>query len=203
MKDRRTFIKALGVSYAGLLIGRVRAVNTSQTPNSETLDKIYEVRRACKQFALQYFHFCKNLVETLGEENALPVVQKTIFELSLDRSDRMRKKALENNLEPTLENFRKVSDLAFIGWSGWDPSMGGVRCPYAEIWLGYYEQHPWFKRFASLYCDVIDTTNIENFTRTTSHKITKNLLWGDDECVREYFESSEVKAGIFTYGKRG
>jgi hypothetical protein len=50
-----------------------------------------------------------------------------------------------------------------------------------------------------MYCDVIDTTNIENFTRTTSHRITKNLLWGDDECSREYFESEPVKQGKFTY----
>lgn len=198
MKNRRAFIKALGVSSAGLLIGR----SSAMTPQTDIQDKVFEVRRACKQFAMQYFHMCKNLVEALGEEEALPVVQKTVFELSLDRSDRMRAKALENKLEPTLENFRKVSDLAFIGWSGWEPSMGGVKCPYAEVWLGYYDQYPWFKRFASLYCDVIDTTNIENFTRTTSHRITKNLLWGDNECTREYFESADVAAGNFTYGRR-
>jgi hypothetical protein len=95
-----------------------------------------------------------------------------------------------------------VNDLPFIAWSAWDPSMGGVRCPYAEAWLGYFEEYPWFKRFASLYCDVIDTTNIENFSRTTSHRITKNLLWGDASCEREYFESEDVKSGKFTYGSR-
>ena len=198
MKNRRNFIKAISVSSVGLLIGRTMAA----APDPVTKEKVFEVRRACRQFAMQYFHFCRNLVETLGEEDAFPIVQKSIFELSLDRSDKMRAKAIESNLEPTLENFRKVSDLAFIGWSGWDPSMGGVKCPYAEVWLGYYQEYPWFKRFASLYCDVIDTTNIENFTRTTSHRITKNLLWGDDECTREYFESENVKAGYFTYGKR-
>jgi hypothetical protein len=76
-----------------------------------------------------------------------------------------------------------------------------MRCPYAETWTGYFRDYPWFRRFASLYCDVIDTTNIENFTRTTSHRITKNLLWGDASCEREYFESEKVKRGIFTYGE--
>jgi hypothetical protein len=80
--------------------------------------------------------------------------------------------------------------------------MGGVRCPYAEVWLEYFKDNSWFKQFASLYCDVIDTTNIENFTRTTSHKITKNLLLGDSECDHEYFESDTVKEGNFSYGKK-
>jgi hypothetical protein len=55
---------------------------------------------------------------------------------------------------------------------------------------------------ASLYCDVIDTTNIENFSRTTSHRLTQNLLWGDRSCEREYFESDAVQQGTYTYGKR-
>ena len=77
--------------------------------------------------------------------------------------------------------------------------MGGLRCPYAQQWVGYYEAYPWFRRFASLYCDVIDTTNIENFSRTLSHRITANLLWGDPSCEREYFPSDAVAQGHFTY----
>ncbi len=161
---------------------------------------LQEVRLACRQFALLYFHFCKTLVETLGEDAALPVVQKAVFELSLERSNGSRLRAGEQGLEPTPENFPKVNDLPVSAWEKWTPACGGVRCPYAEQWLGYYETYPWFKRFAPLYCDVVDTTNIENFSRTVSHRITKNLLWGDDECAREYFESERVKQGMFTYG---
>lgn len=189
-----------GLTTAGFLIGSPR-LNAS-TLRQYTPENVKEVRKACYQFAMQYFHFCKNLVDVLGEEKALPIVQKTIFELSLDRSDKMRVKAKELGLVPDLKNFREVGDLARSGWDGWDPSMGGVKCPYAEVWLSYYDKYPWFKRFASLYCDVIDTTNVENFTRSTSHRITKNLLWGDNECTREYFESGQVKQGKFTYGVR-
>jgi hypothetical protein len=198
--NRRKFIRTFGLTTAGLLLGsgvRLNAAGLKYSP-----EQVKEVRKACFQFALQYFHFCKTLVDNIGEEKALPVVQQAIFELSIDRSDGMRAKAKELGLETTLGNFMKVSDLARSGWDGWKPEHGGLKCPYAEVWIAYYDEYPWFKRFASLYCDVIDTTNIENFTRTTSHRITKNLLWGDDECTREYFESEQVRQGIFTYGIR-
>jgi hypothetical protein len=163
---------------------------------------VKEARLACRQFAMLYFQFCKTLVEALGEEAALPLVQKTIFNLSLDRTDRIRAVAKEKGIETSLKNFASVNDLPFAAWSGWDPSMNELRCPYAEAWVKYYAEYPWFKRFASLYCDVIDTTNIENFTRAASHRLTHNLLWGDSSCEREYFESAEVKQGKFTYGQR-
>ena len=163
-----------------------------------TID-LKDLRLVSKQFAMLYFHFCKSLVDTMGKEAALPFVQKTLFELSVDRTNRMRKQAAERGLETTLENFHKLTDLPKAGWTQWEPEMGGVRCSYAEVWLEYIKDHPWFKTFASLYCDVIDTTNIENFSKTTSHRITKNLLWGDSCCEREYFESDDVKSGKFTY----
>jgi hypothetical protein len=164
--------------------------------------ELNDLRLACKQFARLYFHFCKTLRDALGEETALALVQKTVFGLSLDRTDRAREQAAMLGLETTLVNFAVVNDLPAKGWSEWKPEMGGVRCPYAEVWLDYFKDNPWFKQFASLYCDVIDTTNTENFTRTTSHKITKNLLWGDSDCDHEYFESATVKEGNFSYGKR-
>jgi hypothetical protein len=163
---------------------------------------VADVRLACRQFAMLYFHFCKILVEAVGEEKALPLVQKAIFELSLDRTDGARARARDQGLAATLEHFPKVNDLPMIAWREWEPSGGEVRCPYAQQWIRYYKEYPWFKKLASLYCDVIDTTNIENFSRSMSHRLTKNLLWGDSDCEREYFESGEVKKGNFTYGKR-
>jgi len=164
--------------------------------------ELKDLRLTCKQFAMLYFNLCKTLKDDLGEEKAFLLAQKIVFGLSLDRTDRARERAAALGLETNLENFSVVNDLPAIGWSAWKPEMGGVRCPYAEIWLEYFSDNLWFKRFASLYCDVIDTTNIENFTRTTSHKITKNLLWGDSCCDHEYFESAAVKEGNLSYGKR-
>ena len=161
-----------------------------------------EVRRAARHFAMLYFNFCKILVAAHGEEKALTLAQKAIFELSLDRTDRIRDKAIKAGAETNLEQFSNFNDLPLIGWNAWDESMGGMRCPYAEQWTSYYEEHPWFKTFASLYCDVIDTTNIENFTGNLSLKITQKQLLGDPTCDFEYFESDQAKQGFYTYGDR-
>lgn len=160
---------------------------------------VTEVRKACRQFAMLYFNFSKTLVEELGQEKAKEVVQKALFSLSLDRTDQLREKAREQGLDFTQENFRKLTDLPFIAWN---KALGRNHCPYAETWVGYYDKYPWFKELAPLYCDVIDTTNIENFSRTLSHKITKNVLNGDETCERIYFPSGDVEKGEFTYGSR-
>lgn len=160
---------------------------------------VTEVRKACRQFAMLYFNFSKTLVEELGQEKAKEVVQKALFSLSLDRTDQLREKAREQGLDFTQENFRKLTDLPFIAWN---KALGRNHCPYAETWVGYYNKYPWFKELAPLYCDVIDTTNIENFSRTLSHKITKNVLNGDETCERIYFPSGDVEKGEFTYGSR-
>ncbi|MCL1993858.1 MAG: L-2-amino-thiazoline-4-carboxylic acid hydrolase [Spirochaetes bacterium] len=169
---------------------------------TENAIELTDLRLACKQFAMLYFHFCKTLKDAFGADKALPIAQKAVFEFGLDRTDRARERAAALGIETNVENFPQANDLPSIAWTGWKQEMGGVRCPYAEVWLGYFEANAWFKPFASMYCDVIDTTNIENFTRTTSQKITKNLLWGDDCCEREYFESAAAKEGKYSYGER-
>jgi hypothetical protein len=163
---------------------------------------VIETRKAARQFAMLYFHICRTLYESLGEETAYEMIGKMVFELAIDRSDQMRIKAQAQGLDYSLDSFEKVGDLAIDAWSGYTKELGSVLCPYAEVFLGYYEEYPWFRRFASLYCDVIDTTNIENFSRTLSHKLHKNLVLGDSSCERIYFESDDVKKGIYTYGKK-
>ena len=80
--------------------------------------------------------------------------------------------------------------------------LGADHCPYGQVWRTYYEQYPWFRRFAPLYCDVIDTTVAENLTRTVSHRITENVLTGAQACRRVYFDAPNVSQGWFTYGTR-
>ena len=170
------------------------------SPSSETKSDqafaTHETRKAARHFAMLYFNFCKTLVEALGVETAKPLVKKAVFSLSLDRTDRTRASAQAQGLALTLENFQKINDLPR---SGWVPALGKNHCPYALAWFDYLEDYPWFKEFASMYCDVIDTTNIENFTGNLSHKITKNVLWGDNTCERVYFHSEEVANGKLTY----
>ncbi len=162
-------------------------------------EAVGQVRKACRQFAMLYFHFSKTLVEELGEEKAEQLIQKAVFELALDRSEQLRNKAEQSGLELSMATFQKITDLPTIGWV---KELGKNHCPYAQTWTQYFDAYPWFRKLAPLYCDVIDTTNAENFTRSLSHKITKNVLTGGDSCEREYFTSEQVTKGVLTYGKK-
>lgn len=166
----------------------------------ERAQMVSEVRKAARQFAMLYFHFCKTLYEQFGLERAKELIQKTVFELAIDRSDQMRERALLEGLNAnSVEEFMTVIDLPFTGWI---PEWRENHCPYAQVWRGYFEKYPWFKEFAPFYCDVIDTTTIENFTRCLSHRITQNVILKGCACTREYFESEKVKQGEYTYGTK-
>ncbi len=159
-----------------------------------------QIRLEARQFAMLYFHFVKTLYDEFGAEKAKDLVRKTIFEQGVDRSDALREKAIAAGLTTdTRENFRKVSDLPFCGWIH---EWGEDHCPYAVIWREYVKKYPWFQEFATFYCDVIDTTTIENFTKHLSHRITQNVIVEGQSCEREYFESNAVKGGKFTYGTK-
>ncbi len=167
--------------------------------NNETIlreEAVEEVRKAGRQFAMLYFHYTKTLVDTFGIEKAKMLTQKAIYELAIQRSNALRDKAKEQELPYTIENLMKVTDIPFLGW---DKCRGNKHCPYGEQWMTYYKDYPWFTEFALFYCDIIDTTNCENFTRDTSHRITKNVLNGDDTCERVYYPSENVKKGEYTY----
>ena len=174
-------------------------IELAEKSTIEFEDAVNEVRKACRQFAMLYFHFSKVLVDELGQENAKPLIQKAIFELAIDRSDQLRQKALAQGLSCTIENFKKITDLPKIGWVN---QLGRNHCPYAEVWTKYFDEYPWFKELAPLYCDVIDTTNAENFTENLSHKITENVLTGGESCKREYFSSTQVLKGVLSYGEK-
>lgn len=162
-------------------------------------EAVKEVRKACRQYAMLYFHFSKVMVEELGMEKAKPLIQKAIFELAIERSDKLRKKAAHAGLDLTMETFMEITDLPMMGWV---KELGCNHCPYAETWFEYLDDFPWFKEVAPFYCDVIDTTNAENFTGKMSHKITENVLTGGRSCEREYYTSHEVQKGVFTYGDK-
>lgn len=179
-----------------IMDGGTKLDDEKQMPYGEA---VLEVRKACRQFAMLYFHFSKVLVETLGEEKAKKIIQQAIFELSVDRSEQLKQRAEELGLPLTMETFQKISDLPKIGW---DKKLGKDHCPYAVEWMRHFQDYPWFKQIAPLYCDVIDTTNAEVFTGCMSHKITENVLKGGETCRRRYFLSEKVKHGEYTYGVR-
>lgn len=161
---------------------------------------VSEVRKAARQFAMQFFHFSKVLYDQFGLEKTKDIVRQTVFELAVDRSDQLREKALAQGLKAdSVEDFMSVIDLPFTGWI---PEWGEDHCPYAEVWRTYFDKYPWFREIAPFYCDVIDTTTIENFSKCLSHRITQNVILEGTCCKREYFESDKVKRGEYTYGKK-
>ncbi len=157
-----------------------------------------QIRKAARQFAMQYFYFCKTLYDRYGHDVAKDIVRETVFNLAVDRSNRIREKSLaQGKKADTVADFMSDIDLPFEGWI---PEWGEDHCPYAEVWRTYYEKYPWFREFAPFYCDVIDTTTIENYSKCLSHRITQNVLNEGTACLREYFESDSVKKGEYTYG---
>ncbi len=163
-------------------------------------EMVSEVRRAARQFAMLFFHFCKTLYDSYGLDETRELVRQAVFELAVDRSDQMREKALAQGLRAdSVEDFMSVTDLPF---SGWVPEWGEDHCPYAQVWRTYFEKYPWFREIAPFYCDVIDTTTIENFSGCLSHQITQNVILQGSECTRKDFESEKVLRGEYTYGKK-
>ena len=161
---------------------------------------VYEIRKAARQFAMLYFHFCKTLYDTFGLERTKELVRQTIFELAVDRSEEMRAKArAEGVCFDTVKDFRSVTDLPKCGWI---PEWGADHCPYGQVWREYAKEYPWFLELAPYYCDVIDTTTIENFSRHLSHRLVQNVIISGESCEREYFESEKVREGAFTYGSK-
>ena len=162
--------------------------------------EVEQIRRAARQFAMQYFHFTKTLYDEFGAETAKKLVQKTVFNLGRDRGEQMRKRAIEEGKRTdTVDDFMAVIDLPFDGWI---PEWGENHCPYAEVWRGYIKEYPWFAEFAPFYCDVIDTTTIETFTHKLSHKITQNVISKGTACLRKYFPSEKVEQGEYTYDSK-
>lgn len=157
-----------------------------------------QIRKAARQFAMQYFHFCKTLYERYGHDVAKDIIRQTIHELAIDRTDQIRAISLAKGKKAdNVTDFMSDNDLPFEGWI---PEWGEDHCPYAETWRTYFNEYPWFKEFATFYCDVIDTSTIENYSKCLSHRITQNVLCKGTCCKREYFESEDVKEGRFTYG---
>ena len=78
---------------------------------------VSEVRKAARQFAMQFFHFSKVLYDQFGLEKTKDIVRQTVFELAVDRSDQLREKALAQGLKAdSVEDFMSVIDLPFTGW---------------------------------------------------------------------------------------
>ena len=169
--------------------------------SNEQISKEYaveQVRCMASQFADLYFMFVKELRERFGDDTATEIATRVLFLRAQERANEMIVRAEASGTARIWENIGSMTDVPFLGWC---PERGRDHCPYGEAWNKRIKENPWFRPYASLYCDVTDTTIGEIFTADHSHKLYKNVVLGDDSCEREYFPDENVKSGKLTYGK--
>lgn len=155
-----------------------------------------EVRNMAFQFADLYYAFVKIIREKYGDDAAMDIAQRALFMRARERAEKMIVRAQEEGVERIPENINRMSDVSYLGW---DPSFGIETCPYGAAWNRRIKDDPEFRKFASLYCDVTDTTIAEIFTGNCSHRLHRNVVLGDDSCERTYFPSEEVEKGEITF----
>lgn len=160
---------------------------------------VSEVRLACTQFADLYYFFVKALREEFGDEKTMDICRKALFARAHERGMEMRERAAARGVRATPENINSFKDIPYLGWV---KALGNRHCPYGESWLRRIEGEPWFRAFASYYCDVNDTTVGEVFLQDHSHKILQNVVNGDPTCTRSYFPDKKVSDGEYTYADR-
>lgn len=162
-------------------------------PKQQAID---EVRMMATQFADMYFVFVDTIRSEYGEEAATAIVQKVLFMRAMERGEKMKTLADEKGLERTPASIPAVVDVPFLGWV---LDIGKDMCPYGKAWNDRVEKHPWFRKYAAMYCDVTDTTVAEVFTGAYSHRVLQSTARGDNTCSNTYFISDDVKQGKLTY----
>lgn len=161
-------------------------------------EAVSQIRSMAVQFADLYFCFVQEIRAALGDEAAREMVRRVLFQRARERAQAMVERADAQGAARTPENMPQVSDIAYMGWV---PALGREHCPFGVAWNARIAQHPWFREYARMYCDVMDTTVAEAFTGNCSHKLYKNVVLGDESCERVYYPDEAVKNGRFTYGE--
>ncbi|HIV26649.1 MAG TPA: hypothetical protein IAA64_01655 [Candidatus Ornithocaccomicrobium faecavium] len=162
------------------------------------VEAVAQIRSMAMQFADLYFCFVQEIRVALGDEAAREMVRRVLFQRARERAAAMVARAQAQGIERTPENMPRVSDIAYMGWA---PAPGREHCPFGVAWNARIAQYPWFREYARMYCDVMDTTVAEAFTGNCSHKLLKNIVLGDESCERVYYPDEAVKDGHFTYGE--
>ena len=166
---------------------------------SEKITKVFavqQVREMAYQFADMYFSFISELRDEFGDEQTKGIATRVLFQRARERAEEMIRVAEKENIERVPDNIGRVSNVPYLGW---DASLGCNHCPYAVAWKKRIKENQWFESYASLYCDVTDTTIAEVFTGKYSHRINENVVLGGKSCERTYYISESVKHGEYTY----
>ena len=138
-----------------------------------------QVRKVGRMFGLMFYHFAKLLVEEHGEKRGRELVKEAVKRFGLERAGDMKQKTIALGLNPTIENFKKVSDLPDVGWGGHSRES---HCPFAGVW---------FEKSAvdlcKLYCEV-DVWKYVGYNSNIDVKRKAWVLEGDRDCRYEITE---------------
>jgi hypothetical protein len=144
-----------------------------------------QVKLMARRAALLHYFFSKTLVEALGEEEGMRLVQQTTLAYGeyCGRAILEGVKAL--GLPNTQQNFDKIPDLPHYGWDMDVHTLPGgeqrpiVRsCPLAEVFMQFGEEG---MRLGRLYC-YVDQGKQLAYNPAFDFIHTKNVLDGDPYC---------------------
>ncbi len=143
-------------------------------------EALHQINLALRRTAMLYHAFGKTLVEELGEERGIELIQKSIKAYGTDVGLVARETAKRKGVKLTPENFG--SDLPTLAWKTEEVVIDGEKrkrvhlCPISRDLLNMDEP----KR-ARLYCWV-DQAKMHAFNPEYEFLHLKNMMDGDPYC---------------------
>lgn len=132
-----------------------------------------------------YQAFAETLVERFGKEETKEIISDAIYLFGKASGERVQKGVKEKNLDLTISNYSKISDLPSVGWEmesevleeDKDLKVDVSYCPLAEEWLKDMDPE-----LARLYC-YVDQAKYSTYNPDITCTHTRNMLDGDEKCT--------------------
>jgi hypothetical protein len=154
-----------------------------------------QVKLMARRTALLYHAFASSLIEELGEEQGVRLIEKSIRSYGHACGQAIKDGILAKGLPLTPENFNLVRDLPDFGWemSTVVDQQGEqsviTYCPLAAVWIQMGEAG---RKLGRLYC-FVDQAKQEAYNPEYQFLHLKNVLDGDPYCMFALRSSSDTK----------
>jgi len=148
-------------------------------------EREHDVWLMARRMALLYHYLTRAIVDKLGEEEGKELVREAVWQYGVHCGEAVRARVLAAGLEPTLENFRAMSDLPGRGWRSGPVRVrdgrelhGTTLCPLARTWEELGEGLD----LARLYC-LVDQAKIAGYNGDAYECVhAHHVLDGDGFC---------------------
>ncbi|MEW6663153.1 MAG: L-2-amino-thiazoline-4-carboxylic acid hydrolase [Bacillota bacterium] len=142
-----------------------------------------QVKKMANMLASLYYHFSREVIERLGEEEGRKLIAKVIENYGRERGGQHRENCLKAGLEVRPENYGQLPDVPSLGWEfervekGENPSHIRItKCPLAKYWI-----EKGFSSVGRLYCQV-DQAKHQAYHPDSCLVHLANVLDGDEYC---------------------